>query len=131
MHDIKQVIVVRKDLNMGKGKVAAQVAHASLAVVLDEGRQGMKNGEIHFSYKAGSAMQQWLDQGFTKICVYVESEKDLDVIFANAKEAKLPCALITDSGKTEFNGVPTKTCVGIGPDYAVKIDVVTGHLKLL
>jgi PTH2 family peptidyl-tRNA hydrolase len=136
----KQVIVVRKDLSMRKGKLATQVAHASMKAVMDaayrsvagpDKMDGTPNLSL-YGFKIGSPVQEWLDnECFTKICVYVESEKDLDIIYANAQEAKVPCALIIDNGLTEFNGVHTKTCVAVGPDYPEKIDPITGHLKLL
>jgi PTH2 family peptidyl-tRNA hydrolase len=128
----KQVIVVRKDLNMRKGKIAAQAAHASLKAIMDIGKPSMKNGKLIFTFDPDSAVADWLmGESFAKICVYVESEKDLDLIFENAKLIGLPATLIVDSGRTEFNGVPTKTCVAIGPDIPAKIDTVTGHLPLL
>ena len=52
-----------------------------------------------------------------------------NIIFQAAKEKKLEVHLVTDAGLTEFNGVPTKTCIAIGPNYSEKIDEVTGHLK--
>jgi PTH2 family peptidyl-tRNA hydrolase len=136
----KQVIVVRKDLNMRKGKIAAQVAHASLKAVMDaawRSTSGPDNLAQPFAisiygFRIGSPIQEWLDNGcFTKICVYVESEKDLDLIFENAKTAGIPAALIIDNGLTEFNGVHTKTCVAVGPDYPSRIDPITGRLPLL
>ena len=70
------------------------------------------------------------EKSFAKIVLQVESEEELVEIYEKAKAAKLEAHLITDSGATEFHGVPTKTCVGIGPDQAEKIDEITGHLKL-
>ena len=61
----------------------------------------------------------------------MDSEEELLKIYEKAKKAKLPCSLITDSGKTEFNGVPTNTVVVIGPDKSTKIDKITKKLKLL
>lgn len=134
-NESKQVIVVRKDLNMRKGKIAAQVAHASMAVLL--GLMDKEDDPI-FNVKwyrlgvlKGTALEQWLTNRFTKVCVYVESEEELMEVYTNAQKAKMYCALITDAGLTEFNGVPTKTCVAIGPDYPQQIDLITGHLKLL
>ena len=77
-------------------------------------------------------MHDWIfSDSFTKICVRVGSEKELDDIFAQAQKAGIVSALIIDSGKTMFHGVPTKTCCAIGPDYSSKIDIITGELKLL
>lgn len=136
----KQVIVVRKDLNMRKGKMAAQVAHASLKAVMDAAWRSTAGPDAMtkmptlslYGFPIGSPIQEWLDgDSFTKICVSVESEKDLDLLLANAQIAKIPCALIIDSGCTEFKGVPTKTCVAIGPDLPERIDPITGKLPLL
>lgn len=142
MSDIKQVIVMRKDLNMRKGKMIAQGAHASMKVVLDLMQRvpGMKYlhskgevGELLLSLRltAKTPLDIWLNGTFTKICLSVDSEAELEEIYNKAKEAGLPCAMIVDSGLTEFGGVPTKTCIAIGPDVASRINEITGHLKLL
>lgn len=131
----KQVIVMRKDLNMRKGKIAAQAAHASMAVILDM----MDKSDdplfplvwFRLGMEKDKALHQWLSKRFTKICVSVDSEQELMDIFKQARQSKLSCSLITDAGLTEFNGVPTKTCVAIGPDYPERIDPITQHLKLL
>ena len=68
---------------------------------------------------------------FAKVCVRVNSEEELMDIHDKAKAAGLEVHLITDSGRTEFKGVPTKTCLAIGPDEAEKIDTITGELTLL
>lgn len=131
----KQVIVVRKDLKMRKGKLAAQVAHASLAVFFN-----MMESEkdpffslmwYRFAVERDSSVHKWIEGCFTKICVYVNSEAELIDVYREAKDAKLLCALITDAGFTEFHGVPTNTCVSIGPDYPERIDPITGTLPLL
>jgi PTH2 family peptidyl-tRNA hydrolase len=61
----------------------------------------------------------------------VNSEEELMTIYEKATSAGLEVHLITDSGKTEFHGQPTRTCLAIGPDFAAKIDPITGHLELL
>ena len=128
--DVKQVIVVRKDLNMRKGKIAAQVAHASMKVILDKGHFQDKDQFIIFDIP--KAMAEWMNYGpFTKIVVSVDSEHELFEIKAKADREGIPTALITDAGRTEFNGVPTNTCVAIGPDEVDKIDQITKDLKLL
>jgi len=75
--------------------------------------------------------QTWLTGSFAKVCCRVNSEEELLVIRDKAVEAGLEVHVITDSGKTEFHGVPTNTCLAIGPDVAEKIDEITGHLELL
>jgi PTH2 family peptidyl-tRNA hydrolase len=76
-------------------------------------------------------MLHWLNDIYTKVCVYVNSEQELLDIYNKAKEANIPCSLIQDCGLTEFGGVPTYTCVAVGPDWNDKINEITGHLPLL
>jgi len=125
MDKIKQVIVMRTDTDppMRKGKMVAQGSHASIAFITR--RMQNSNGA-----KLKKVEQDWVDHGFAKICVRVDSEAELMEIFKKAKGNGLEVHLVVDSGKTEFKG-PTKTCLAIGPDYSSKIDPVTGHLKLL
>jgi PTH2 family peptidyl-tRNA hydrolase len=125
----KQVIVMRKDLGMRKGKMIAQGAHASLKVVLDAGQ--LDPDGAAFSIRLDPAMTAWLGGRFTKVCVSVDSEAALDAIVAQAREAGVPCALIVDAGVTEFHGVPTRTCCAIGPAWADAVDAITGGLPLL
>lgn len=114
---MKQMLVVRKDLNMRKGKMCAQTAHASLKVTLE-------NLE-HPSVKA------WLSDKFTKICVSVDSEQELFAVYTDAIQKGLIASLIIDAGLTEFNGVPTMTCIAVGPATSEELEPITGHLKLL
>lgn len=129
---IKQIIVMRKDLNMRKGKMCAQAAHASMAVLLKAGHLNLIPGvEGRFEMAVFGPWREWLGGAFTKICVSVDSEAELDAVYEAARQAFLPCALITDSGATEFGGIPTKTCCAIGPAKAEDLQPITGHLKLL
>jgi len=121
---IKQVIVIRKDLKMRRGKEIAHGAHASMAFL----SRAVKSH--HPIYNLTNVQKEWLVGSFTKICVVVNSEKELDSIFNKCKEGGLEVSLITDDGLTEFNGVKTKTCLAIGPDYSSKIDPITKDLKL-
>ena len=73
---------------------------------------------------------EWLSGNFTKVCCQVDTEAELLDIFNKAKETKLLVYLVTDSGKTEFDNVPTNTCLAIGPNEAGDIDKITGGLKL-
>jgi PTH2 family peptidyl-tRNA hydrolase len=123
----KQVIVLRKDLNMRKGKMIAQGAHASMSTILNE----MKKGETWVLDLQDQALSDWLNGKFTKICVSVDSETELIEIHQKAVESGLRASIITDAGLTEFGGVPTKTAVCIGPNWVQDIDKVTKHLKLL
>jgi peptidyl-tRNA hydrolase, PTH2 family len=134
MPEPKQVIVMRTDLKMRKGKMVAQGAHASMKVILDRWSESPSKDPSINSWTFSTsqeAFKSWLEGRFTKICVRVESEEELDQVYNKAKEAGLPCALIIDSGLTEFHGIPTKTCCAIGPAQVEHIDPVTSHLKLL
>jgi PTH2 family peptidyl-tRNA hydrolase len=125
----KQVIVMRKDLGMRKGKMIAQGAHASLKVLLDAG--SADPARATFSIALDPALSAWLGGRFTKICVSVDSEAALDAVVTRARAASVPCALIVDTGTTEFHGVPTKTCCAVGPAWTDEVDAITGELPLL
>lgn len=129
----KQVIVMRKDLNMRKGKMIAQGAHASMAVLLDmmTKTQASADSSTVMTMSVSGPVRDWLMGKFTKVAVSVNSEQELLDVYNKARELGLPAALITDSGLTEFNGVPTNTCCAIGPWYRDRIDTITGHLSLL
>lgn len=111
----KQVILVRQDLKLPKGKLAAQSAHASVETVLKSDSELIK---------------AWRDEGMAKIVVKVKDEKELVNYFQQAKDNNLTASLITDAGKTVI-APGTKTCVGIGPDDEELIDQITGELSLL
>src|SRR5439155_25843830 len=108
-----QVLVMRKDLGMRKGKMIAQGAHASLKVLLDAGAidpgGGLDGdpGGARFTLPLDAALAAWLGGRFTKICVSVDSEAELDAVVDRARSAGVPCALVVDAGTTEFHGVPT------------------------
>lgn len=125
----KQVIVMRKDLGMRKGKMIAQGAHASMKVLLQAG--SLDETRTHFTLVTWPALAAWLSGRFTKVCVGIDSEAALDAIVAKAREAGVPCALIVDAGQTEFHGVPTKTCCAVGPAWTDEVDAITGGLGLL
>lgn len=114
---VKQIIVMRTDLNMRKGKMVAQGAHAAVAAVVEN--------------LADPRVVEWLNSHFTKICVGVDSADELSEIVGRAQAAGLIVRSIVDSGRTEFGGVPTPTCAAIGPDTAANLDPVTGSLRLL
>lgn len=132
---VKQVIVIRKDLKMRRGKEIAQGAHASMEwlrqsfrVHYDRCDQCERDDRLAFSMQDQEST--WLEGDHRKITLQVDSEAELDAVFAAAQAAGLAVYMITDKGLTEFNGVPTKTCLAIGPDYDTKIDPITKHLKL-
>ena len=115
---MKQAIVVRSDLRMGKGKVAAQVAHASLA-----------SAEAARERKA-DWYDEWKEEGQAKIVLKVETEAELNELFRKAKSAGLPASLIQDKGLTQVEP-GTVTCLGVGPGPDAAVDEITGKLKLL
>lgn len=142
MSENKQVIVMRKDLGMRRGKQIAQGAHASLKAILDhgyidsrengiEGLGGYYKAHDVFMVEIDKHLKGWIDGQFKKICVYVDSEEELLEIVQKAKDAEIPHALITDNGLTEFHGVKTNTCCAVGPACEEVVNSITGHLKLL
>lgn len=90
-----------------------------------------ESGGLLIDLPPDSPLENWINGRFTKVCVSVDSEAELDEIYNKAKEAGLICSMIVDAGLTEFNGVPTKTCCAIGPEWPEDINKITGHLKLL
>ncbi len=116
--ELKQVIVVRTDLGMSRGKIAAQAAHASLTAALE----AMRSKRQWFD--------RWLEEGQKKVVLQVGSEEELLSVYRRAAEAGLPAALVADRGLTELKP-GTKTAVAVGPAPASEIDKITGSLKLL
>ncbi len=145
MDEVKQIIVIRKDLKMRKGKSCAQAAHASMAVILDKMdvkqitvashittiHNNPRFVEYSMIISKNSDLNKWLNKSFTKIVVSCNSEEELLSLYQEAKNSNLPSALIIDEGRTEFNNIPTYTCIAIGPASSDKLDPITGHLKLL
>lgn len=127
-NDIKQVIVVRRDLAMRKGKIAAQVAHASMKFLVDN-NEAERNDEIIIKLTPAEAM--WLTGSFTKVVVGVDSEEALQNLIFQAELSDVEVHPIIDEGRTEFNGVPTLTCAAFGPCSAEELDKITGNLKLI
>lgn len=145
MVDVKQVIVFRKDLIKGehavrKGKIAAQVAHASIGALLKyatkydyhDDEDGFKlRKKIEFDFIPDGILDRWINGIFTKVCVCVENDEELVALYNKiTNESDIPCVLITDVGNTEFHGVPTHTCIGIGPYWSEDIDKFTKNLQL-
>ena len=128
----KQVLVMKKfpkDRNMRTGKYVAQGAHASLGAVFSLGK--FDEERMSFTLDVSNPfVYEWIIGRFTKAVVYVETDDELVEIYTQAKKAGIATAIITDAGLTEFNGVPTLTAVGVGPDNVDLIDKITGHLKL-
>lgn len=124
---IKQVIVMRHDLKMRRGKQIAQGAHASMSFLC----RRLQNQQSVSLDDFSEIERTWLTGSFAKVCCRVNSEAELLSIYDQATTAGIEVHLITDSGKTEFHGQPTRTCLAIGPDLAERIDPITGHLELL
>lgn len=195
----KQIILVRTDLKMPAGKLAAQTAHASTKAVTDllvaqEDKRGLLErhatsvffmmalavGALLFGRVARSEPEladifrlgqifvwvalglellrlgakillernsspkirlmldnpseellQWISGSYTKVCVRVNSERELVELIERAKEKGLTTSLITDEGRTFFEGMKTLTCGAIGPAKSEDLESLTGHLKLL
>lgn len=136
----KQMLIVRRDLKMRKGKIAAQASHASveavLKAVLKEGRAGQlraaEDGFVYLEASEGeeSPLTDWFRYGMAKICVYVDSEEELLALDARARAAGVVTALILDAGMTEFHGQPTYTALAFEPLEAERADTLTGGLPL-
>lgn len=111
----KQVILIRQDLKLPKGKAAAQVAHASVEAVLKSDPKMVK---------------AWRNEGMAKIVLKVKDEKELIKYFQQAKEDGFTVSLITDAGRTVI-APGTKTCAAIGPDEEEEVNKITAELSLL
>lgn len=116
--DFKQVIIVRRDVNMGTGKIAAQVAHAAVM-----GAEKVKASRREW-------FNSWFGAGQAKVVVKVKSIEELMDVRMRAEELNLPVVQVHDSGLTQIPS-GTITCVGIGPAPSELIDKVTFELKLL
>jgi PTH2 family peptidyl-tRNA hydrolase len=135
--NIKQVIVIRRDLGMRRGKEIAQGSHASIAFLTARLFQLGGPAKLHAQdeklFACGFFTEvetEWLKGNFRKICCVVNSQEELLGLANKAKEAGLVCEVIEDTGLTEFGGVHEFTALAIGPDTDEKMDPVTGDLKL-
>jgi len=111
----KQVVVVRADLRLPKGKAAAQAAHAAVEAVLRSDKELVK---------------RWRAEGMAKIVLKAADEKELLRLNQEAKDAGLTTAVITDAGRTVVEP-GTRTCFAAGPDEEERLDAVFAQLKLL
>ncbi len=114
MSELKQVILIRNDLKMSKGKTAAQAAHAAVDAVFDANKK---------------LVSRWRASGMKKIALKVESLEELEKYINLARDVGLACSLIRDAGHTELKP-GTVTCGAIGPAPEVQIDKITGELKV-
>jgi PTH2 family peptidyl-tRNA hydrolase len=112
---MKQVIILRADLPMSRGKIAAQACHGSVGA---------------YKKTDNSIIRKWEAESGKKVVLKVKDEEELYHIFELVKAANLPHFLVRDAGHTELPP-STVTCLGIGPDEDDKIDKITNGLKLL
>lgn len=136
---VKQVIVVRNDLRskLRHGKLAAQVAHASMGAVFADSvvHEFSNAGVAHDTVYRGKViplkpeLEHWLNEEFTKIVLRCDDEAHLLSIHKQAVDAGLLNSLIQDSGHTVFSE-PTYTCVGIGPATDEELSPITSKLKM-
>lgn len=113
--DIKQVIIIRKDLKMRRGKEIAQGAHASMEFLRVDPKKF--NEPI---------VEKWLDGLHKKVVLQIDDEVKMNLIHVFARSAGVYSHIVYDQGLTEFKGVETATAMAIGPDYSDLIDTITG-----
>lgn len=129
-HTHKQVLVLRTDLNMRKGKMVAQGGHAvQLAAYPSPTDEDVARGFMIVPLTEHNT--PWLRYNFKKICCAAKNEAHLLSLYERAKALGIPCSLVTDSGLTEFKGVPTNTAIAVGPAHEDIVDLVTLGLPLL
>ena len=137
----KQMIVMRRDLKMRKGKIAAQAGHACVeAVLMALAREGRLNQVrvapsgnwvyLDEGTQEPTPLADWFSAGVAKVCVYVDSEEALLDLAERGRELGFACAVVHDAGLTEFHGEPTYTCLAFEPLRASQIDPLTGELPL-
>lgn len=142
----KMVIVYRRDLQMRKGKIAAQCAHAAVYAVVSRGfftdrgvslrARGLTRnedshvtdeGELSYLMRLTPSVAAMIDGSSNKkIVLSVEGLPELEAIVQAAEERCVPCHVVNDVGQTEFRGVTTTTCLALGPYDAKLIDEITG-----
>ncbi len=121
---VKQVIIVRDDLDMSMGRIPAQVAHASIAVILSFGKWKDDSFSID---NVPLDIQYWMKDSFVKIVLKVHSEEELNELELKAEVLNLPTAMISDTINKKFE----KTALAIGPADSKLLDKITGSLFLL
>jgi len=129
MKRIKQVILIRKDLKMRRGKEITQGSHASMEFLVRRIRESL-NESASITIDITTNEKTWVLEGMAKVCLQVNSEQELLDYHRRAQRCGLKSYLIRDSGRTEFGGTPTLTACAIGPDEVEQIDAVTGDLAL-
>ncbi len=125
----KQVILIRRDLKMRRGKEIAQGSHASMQFLVARLRTAPTIGG-YSGVRLSADERAWIAAGMGKVCLQVGSEEELLHHHQEAQRLGLTSHLVRDSGRTEFGGVATLTACAIGPGPVAGIDAVTGSLKL-
>lgn len=137
----KQMIVMRRDLRMRKGKIAAQAGHACVEATLmalareerlDQVRVTPSQTWVYLEDEGtpSTPLSRWFDAGVAKVCVYVDGEEALLELATKGRELGFAVALVRDAGFTEFHGEPTYTCLAFEPLAPEQIDPLTGDLPL-
>lgn len=121
---VKQIICIRRDLRMRRGKEIAQGSHASMMFLVDIALNRPT------AIPLNETMMEWLTGSFTKVVLQVPDEPALFVCYQLALNRNIPAYMVTDNGTTEFNGVKTNTAVAIGPARSSQLDPIFGMLKL-
>jgi PTH2 family peptidyl-tRNA hydrolase len=111
---MKQAIVARADLGMGEGKLAAQVAHASLMASEDADRRDRS---------------EWKGEGQKKVVLAADGESQLFELADEAEREGLAHAIVRDAGHTQLEP-GTVTALAVGPARDDLVDRVTGDLSL-
>lgn len=116
--EVTMILVVRDDLKLSKGKLAAQCSHAAVDCALKAKK------------KASRLFERWTNSGSRKIVVRADDEPHLRQLYAKALASGLVSYLVKDAGRTEIPA-GTVTVLGIGPATKMTVDAITGDLKLL
>jgi PTH2 family peptidyl-tRNA hydrolase len=117
-NELKQVIIIRSDLKMGKGKIASQAAHASVLAYL---KTSLSNPKL---------AKKWLELGMPKIVLKVSTLDELLDIYKKLQDNSIVAVIIQDAGRTQIQP-NTITALGAGPAQKSELDKFTKHLKLL
>ena len=115
MGELKQVILIREDVKMSKGKLVTQGAHASCKCVISSNKK---------------LISKWMEQGMKKVVLKVSNLRELKEIIEKAESKNLTSCIISDAGRTEIKK-GTITCGAIGPAPTSQVDFITEDLELL
>lgn len=135
MKEVKQYLIIREDLNMSTGKIAAQAAHASSKIFFDKMKKeirtpGLGASTYLYSFEASEEEMLWIEGQFTKIVKKVKNENQLLKTYNEAKQSGLNVSLILDAGLTELEG-ENYTAIAIGPNYVEDCEPIVKKLRNL